>query len=294
MTTLDDVALVALGLVPHIGGKVLKTLLDKFETPAAVLAASVSDLLAVSGIGSQIAGRIRQVDLNATRRKMDEWRAQRIRILTLVSPGYPAMLRPLSDKPAVLFALGNWDPSNDQTIAVVGTRRPAESATQFAQLVSIRLAQKGWTVVSGLARGIDTAAHQGALAVIPSGKTVAVLGSGVKHVYPSENGSLVQRILGNGAVFSEVAPDTAPSSPQLVARNRIITGLSQAVVVIETGTAGGAMHAARFALAQQRAIFVVDLPSTGNQGLIQEGMAAIGPDEDGIAILLEALAQKPN
>jgi DNA processing protein len=154
-------------------------------------------------------------------------------------------------------------------MAIVGTRNPSAQAYQIATALGTHFAHSGSTVVSGLARGIDTAAHLGALQA--GGHTLAVLGSGVCNIYPPENAALAFRILETSALVSEVPPFDGPSTPRLVARNRIISGLSEGVIVVESNDDSGAMHAAKRAREQNRRVYTFDLPASGNQKLIAEG-----------------------
>lgn len=285
-----DPALIALALIPRIGGKTLTCLLDEFGTPEAVLMASPADLYRIPGIGEQTAQEIKQINLNALIHRLQKWQSQGIQVITWQSPHYPDKLKQLVDCPPVLFHYGGWHTKDPRTVAVVGTRTPTEPAAQFAQLLAYKLAEAGWTVISGLARGIDTSAHIGALA-IPVGVTVAVLGSGIKRIYPPENRHLARRLVARGGLLSEVAPTAEPSSGQLVARNRIISGLSQAVVLVETGIPGGAMHTVRFAKTQHRPIYVLNFAATGNQQLIAENIPTIQPDMAGINQFIEAIEE---
>jgi DNA processing protein len=182
----------------------------------------------------------------------------------------------LDDAPPTLFVRGHWEPLSDKTVAIVGTREPSPAAEQVAKELSMELAERGYTIVSGLAVGIDAAAHHGALAV--AGHTLAVLGSGVLNVYPPQHQDLAEAIQLRGALLSEVQPFAETNASALVARNRIITGLSQQVIVVETATDGGAMHAARFAGLQRRRLYTLDLPASGNRALLANGATGIRLD----------------
>lgn len=262
-----DPAFIALGSLPRIGSKSLRALLNVFETADAVLHADEAALRTIPGIGKQLAHQIKSLKIESMEQQIQQWEAEHIRILTWDSPDYPKLLGTLPDAPPVLFMRGGWNSQDEQTIAIVGTREPTEAARQFAQLLAYKLAEVGWTVVSGLARGIDTCAHEGALSFVQNGKTVAVLGSGVKEIYPPENEYLAQRMMPNGAILSEVLPEIGLSSAQLVARNRLITGLSRAVIVVEAKE-NSALHAVRFAEEQKRLVWVAEFPAPGNQRLL--------------------------
>ncbi len=284
MTDFDRVAWVALSLIPRLGRRTLAHLLDRFGSLEAILDASENELRTVRGIGSQTAAAIRAVDRDHTQAQMAAWEASGIAILLHGQAGYPAALDPLPDAPPVLFQRGTLLPQDDRAIAVVGTRSPTESSRQVARDLARVFAVHGWTVVSGLAAGVDTAAHQGALAA--PGRTLAVLGCGVQVVYPPENRALTDRIAAQGALLAEVAPDASPNSPALVARNRLITGLSRAVIVIETGESGGTLHAVRFAREQGRPLYALDHTAAGNRRLIAEGVSPLAPDPDAWEALL--------
>ncbi len=272
-------AWVALSLVEHVGAKKLRALADAFDGDLdAVLAADAKALQRVPGIGPKISAAIRAVDLAAVAASIPRWRDAGIALITLDDPAYPAALRQIADAPPTLFVIGTC--RDLRSVAVVGTRSPSRSAADAARQIGYELAQRGIQVISGLALGIDSAAHIGALAH-PSGVTSAVLGSGVLNVYPSGNRPLAQAIVARGALLSEVHPSAQPKPSTLVARNRIISGLCQALIVVETTVDGGAMHAARRAAEQGRQVYTLDLPASGNRALLNSGAAVITPDLGG-------------
>lgn len=285
-----DLAFIALALVPRLGSKLLQQLLGTFSSAEAVIAASPGDLLAVKGIGAQLVQHIQMIDLEETQRRLDVWQGDGVDVVTQAHPQYPPYLAKLPYAPAVLFMKGTWQPQKAKTLAIVGTREASTRALKIAYHLGQALAQEGWTIVSGLARGVDSAAHRGALGVV-GGQTVAVMGTGHDYYYPPENEDLALCIMQNGATISEFAPEVPPQASQFVTRNRLITGISQAVVMVEAGEQS-AMHAVRFAVEQGRPVFVVDLPSVGNRRLIQEGKYAILSAEagqDGVAGMLEQI-----
>ncbi|MCS7071212.1 MAG: DNA-protecting protein DprA, partial [Anaerolinea sp.] len=207
----------------------------------------------------------------------------------LIDPAYPAALARTADPPATLFLRGSGTFAA-RAAAIVGTRTPSDAARDAAGMLAIRLAERGWQIISGLAIGVDTAAHLGALAV-PAGSTIAVLGGGVLNVYPPGNRSLAQAVSLRGLLVSETHPQADVSPSALVARNRIITGLASVVIVVETSSEGGAMHAARRALDQGRTVLTVDPAfltgrASGNQALIDAGVRSIAPDDADLAALL--------
>jgi DNA processing protein len=267
----------ALALQPRIGMKTLRALVAHFGSAEAALNASESDLKAVEGVGALTAQRIATVDLDALRTQYHGWTRQGITLLTPDHPDYPTPLMSLDDAPPLLFALGKphlalWA----KTVAIVGTREPEQHMQALTQGLALRLALEGSTIISGLAQGIDTVAHLGALAA-KRGRTVAVMGSGVLNVYPPINQSLASQVIANGLILSEVPPSAEVTSSRLVARNRIISGLSRTVIVVQTEVDGGAMYAARTAFAQGRRVYAIDLPYSGNQQLIREGAIPLSP-----------------
>lgn len=275
---MTDSAWVALSLIERLGGKTLHALMMHFNhDPRAALAAGEDELRRVRGIGPRLAQQIRAVNLEAVERAIPAWQAAGVQILTWHDPAYPARLRALDDAPPTLFVRGRWRARWARSAAIVGTRAPQPESLRRAQNLASALAERGYMIVSGLALGIDTAAHLGALAV-PEGFTLAVLGCGALDVYPSSNRALAQAVLQRGALVSETHPQAAPNAGALVARNRIITGLSDLVIVVETEADGGAMHAARFALAQGRAVYAVDIPASGNRALIEAGAGVLPAD----------------
>ncbi|MBK8024865.1 MAG: DNA-processing protein DprA [Chloroflexi bacterium] len=273
-----DAAWVALSLVEHMGMTRLRALLAHFDSAEAVLRADESALRRVPGIGAVIAGAIHLADAHAIDADLLRWADQGIRVLTFMDADYPPLLRELPDAPATLFLRGPLDWTALDAVAIVGTRRPSPAGVTAAKRLSARLAGDGCCIVSGLARGIDTAAHTGAL--IAEGTTVAVLGCGVNQVYPPENAHLAEKILRvqRGGLISEVHPNGGTTASRLVARNRIIAGLCREVVVVESNDDGGAMHAARRAQELGRGVRTVDLPASGNRDLIAQGARLIDPD----------------
>lgn len=267
---MPDAAWVALSLAEHIGGKKLRALMAHFGgDPRAILNADAASLRQVPGIGPKIARIIENIDLAAVEAALPRWQAAGITLCALCDPSYPARLAAVDDAPPTLFIRGKLPAPTLRAVAIVGTRQPSRKAVETAEQLSMGLAQRGVVIVSGLALGIDRAAHLGALAV--GGRTLAVLGSGVLNIYPQANAPLAQAILARGAVISEVNPAAQPNATTLVARNRIISGLSDALIVVESSVEGGAMHAARRALEQGRKVYAVESDASGNRALIAAG-----------------------
>ena len=194
-----------------------------------------------------------------------------IEILSVEDPNYPNMLKRISGVPDKLYKLGGLADMNESCVAIVGTRKPTVNAIEVTQTLASKLVTAGFTVVSGLAAGIDEYAHKGTLASL--GKTIAVLGTDVSTVYPSKNRWLAEKIQENGCLLSEHFLHASPSPRNLVQRNRIISGLSLATIVIQANQSGGTMHTARFAKNQDRYIFACQWSdnSEGTKILARDG-----------------------
>lgn len=285
-----DPAWVALSLVDHLGARRLLALRERYgDDLQAAIGAPEADLRQIRGIGPRIAAGIRAADVARIRAALPVWEDAGIRVLPLTDPGYPPALAGISDPPATLFVRGRGA-FQARSAAIVGTRTPSNAAREAAQTLAVTLANQGWQIVSGLALGVDAAAHLGALAV-PSGTTTAVLGGGVLNIYPTSNRSLAQAVGLRGLLISETHPQADVSPSTLVARNRIITGLAAVIIIVETTSEGGAMHAARRASEQGRVVLTVDPAhltggATGNQALIDSGVPAIAPDGRDLAVQL--------
>ena len=275
----DQRALIGLSLVSGVGPQRLRALLAAFETPSAIFRASRSTLTQVDGVGGQTAEAILTFDDRAAvRREMK--RADDLGA-SLVSPWderFPDRLREIYDPPAFLWMRGTLPEDDRPMVAVVGTRRCTDYGRTQAHHFGAELARRGFTVVSGLAYGIDAAAHKGALDA--GGRTVAVLGSGVGRIYPQKHTALAKRIAESGAVVSEYGLDAAPDAPHFPERNRILSGLALGTLVVESYSEGGALITARLALEQNREVFAVPGAITkdssrGTNRLIQKGHAKL-------------------
>ncbi len=283
---IDDAlaAEVLLSLVPGVGPRIRKTLLAHFGSAHAVLAAAQSDLRQVPGIGTKISRA-----LAAARREIDVapelalCEKHGIALLAESVPGYPDRLREIPDPPGVLFVRGRIEPADGLAVAIVGTRHATHYGREQAERLASGLARAGYTVVSGLARGIDAAAHRGALNA--GGRTLAVLGSGVLNIYPPEHVELAEEICQRGAVMSENAPRSPPVAGAFPQRNRIITGLALGVIVVEANERSGALISARHAMEQGREVFAVpgrvdSRTSRGCHRLIRDGAKLIESVDD--------------
>ncbi len=267
-------ALVGLCLVPGIGGVTLRALLRQFGTVETIRGASPAALQTVPGVGPRIAQAIQDIDPETTAARIARWRAAGIGLLTWSDLRYPARLHALPDAPPLLFTRGQLPLPHEDTLAVVGTRHPTPAARRLAEALGAALAARGWIIVSGLAWGVDIAAHTGAL---QAGQTVAVLGGGLGRIQPKKY-ALAGRIEAHGLLLSEQPPETPPSPPGLVARNRLISGLSRATIVIEAGENSGSLYTARFAYRQGRPLYAVENSSAGNAALLASGAIPIPPD----------------
>lgn len=280
----DLVAEVRLSMVRGIGPRLRSLLLSAFETPGQVLGAAASDLQRVDGIGKTLATRIadahQQIDAEAEIRLAHE---NGIRILTLQSPDYPRLLKEVHDPPGVLYCRGNLLPADQMAVAIVGTRHATRYGLAQAERLSTELARRGVTVVSGLARGIDGAAHRAAIAA--GGRTYAVLGSGILRLYPPEHLRLADEVSANGCLMSEMPPRMPPLSGSFPQRNRVISGLTLGTLVIEAADRSGALITARHAGEQGREVFALPGPadsrlSRGCHRLIKDGAKLVETVDD--------------
>ena len=255
LTKEDELHWLALRLVSGLGTRKANQLLSQFRTPTAIFRASRSDLEAsglAGGVAQSIASGCTFDDAVDQQQRMLEANAA---LVTFNDPLYPACLKEIFDPPIVLFARGRMELLQSIMLGVVGTRRPTAYGIAATERLSADLAQAGLTIISGMARGIDTAAHRSALAV--GGDTVAVFGCGVDLVYPAENRKLATEIAEKGLLLSEF-PMGAPAYPQnFPIRNRIISGMSVGVLIVEGAQYSGSSITAKMALDQQREVFAV-------------------------------------
>ncbi|MEQ8672708.1 MAG: DNA-processing protein DprA [Aggregatilineales bacterium] len=284
-----DVAWLALSLIKQIGGKTFRALLAEFDNdPYAVISASTKDLRKVPRIGEKIAAAIHGIDLDATQNAMTRWLDAGVQIMTFDDPRYPQRFKTVPDAPPILFMLGGEKALNPaRTAAIIGTREPSPQAKAIIPMLVEALVQQDVTVMSGLAFGVDYEAHFHTLSHGQRGCSVAVLGSGILNIYPREHTQLAQALTKHqqGAILCEVAPSATVSTPGLVARNRLISGLSDIVIIVESSVTGGAMHARRFATTQGRRIATFDLPQSGNQQLLKDGALKLPMDDTLINVI---------
>ena len=280
----EEDALLALHLVPNLGPVRIRRLLSQFSSGKGVLAATPEALEAVQGISHEMAASIAAAGTNG------EWEAEKRRftslgawLLTENDPRYPACLKQLANAPVLLQVLGTLTESDQHAIGVVGSRHCTYYGTECAKRFGYQLAYAGLTVVSGLARGIDTAAHLGALAA--KGRTIAVIGSGLGDLYPPENRAIAERIAKRGAVVSEFPMEFPPNPQTFPYRNRVVAGWSKGLLVVEAGMKSGALITANLALDNGRQVYAIPGPidrssSGGTNRLIQQGAKLVAGPED--------------
>jgi DNA processing protein len=269
--------------VPGVGNLLYKRMIDRFGSPDAVLKASRSEIIRTEGVSERLAATIlAHKTPDYVNKEMDLISEKNFGIVTMTDPDYPPLLLEIPDPPPYLYVSGKLNGSSDN-IAVVGSRNATGYGVEMTKILCTDLASYNITIVSGMARGIDTAAHEGAL--IGNGKTIAVLGSGLERIYPAQNKKLFQMISENGAVISELPLDAEPDGFNFPARNRIISGLSLGTVVVEATKKSGSLITARFAAEQNRDVFAVpgsirSFKSTGTHTLIKQGAKLVENAKD--------------
>jgi DNA processing protein len=268
-------ALIALNLIEHVGPVRARSLLEHFGDAPKILTASKSALLHVRNIGDETAEAIstweKTIDLAGELKRIADFGCH---VLISSDENYPAMLREIYDPPLVLYVKGGLTAKDKNAVAMVGSRQTTHYGLESARKLAYQLAYTGVTVVSGGARGIDTAAHQGALA--GKGRTVAVLGTGINLIFPTENAELFERIAANGAVITQFPFNRPADKQSFPIRNRIVAGMTLGTVVVEANLTSGALITANFATEYGRQVFAVpgriDSPrSKGCHDLIKKG-----------------------
>ncbi|UCF27285.1 MAG: DNA-processing protein DprA [Chloroflexota bacterium] len=265
---------VAFSLVKGIGAVRFQAILNFFGDPQIAWGAP-GEALREAGLSDKVVENLLElrssIDLDQV---WEQLQAQGVTVLIQTDDAYPRRLREIDQSPPVIYLKGELTEGDEWAVAVVGTSRVTAYGRQVAEEIAATLARNGITVVSGMARGIDSISHQAALNA--GGRTVAVLGSGVDIIYPPENRQLAQQIIENGCLVSDYSPGTPPEASNFPPRNRLISGLSLAVVVIEAGNTSGALITASFAADQGREVFAVpgNITSPGSNGtnrLIRDG-----------------------
>ncbi|MGA2604161.1 MAG: DNA-processing protein DprA [Verrucomicrobiia bacterium] len=278
-------AYIALNMVDGIGPIRVRALLDRFREPQAILSATRTDLMQVEGVGDEVARSItswqEKVDLDGELQRIEK---AGVRVVTRDDAEYPKNLREVYDPPIILYVKGSLSERDALSIAIVGSRRTTLYGQDMARKLAYQLGRVGVTVVSGLARGIDTAAHKGALQA--KGRTVAVIGCGIDIVYPAENEKLANEIVEKGgAVVTEFPFGVKPDRQNFPMRNRIISGWSLGAVVVEANLKSGALITASQAAEQGRQVFAVpgradSILSRGTNKLIKDGAKLTEDAED--------------
>lgn len=284
--TLDSLAL---SLVTGVGPRLQAALLERFGTPRSVLQQNAASLLTVPGIGPQLAASLTEPDLRSNAEAvLAECRRLNVDLLCGEHPEFPGRLREICDAPSLIYRRGTILPQDNLAIAIVGSRRCTTYGRRQADRLAGTLARAGFTIVSGLARGIDAAAHRAALNA--GGRTIAVLASGVRDIYPPEHLELAEEISHRGAIISEMPLDQKPRPGLFPQRNRIISGLCLGVIVVEATRNSGALYTARHAMEQGREVFALpgnadSFASEGCHDLIRDGVTLIRHADDVLAEL---------
>ncbi len=275
-----------------------RRLIERFTTPENIFASSFEDLCSVDGITPAMAWEIESfrhpsADVEEEIRKIND---AGIKLIHLNHQDYPERLKNIYAPPLYFYMNGTLTPEDNNALAIVGTRSPTPYGRKVSEMLASELTSAGFTIVSGMARGIDSTAHRSALKT--GGRTIAVLGCGADIAYPRENKNLMHEIIGNGAVISEFPMGTWPDKKNFPQRNRIISGLSMGVIVVEAAEKSGSLITARFAMDQGREVFSVpgniNSPSSrGTNHLIQQGAKAITNVNDILEEFEQLLTLRP-
>ena len=297
MTRDPRYAWLALSRISGIGRVLYRRLIDRFGAPSGVFQSDRQELLAVEGLREQTARNILNFKgEDAVKGEIEALDRLRIHLLTLRDPLYPPLLAEIHDPPPFLYYQGCPSEQDQRVMAMVGSRNGSAYGIKVTERLAYSLARQGLTIASGLARGIDTAAHEGAL--LAKGRTVAVLGSGLDVIYPPENRKLAERIVETGMICSEFPPGTLPERQNFPVRNRIISGMSLGVVIVEAGLRSGSLITARLALEQGREVFAVpgsieSFKSSGTHRLIKQGAKLVEQAQDILEEIPAASSGRP-
>jgi DNA processing protein len=285
----------ALERIPRVGPLTIARLIKAFGRPEAAMQADFAQIVRLSGLSEKMARSIAEFQVPADEILKDMATLERLgaRVITRWDSDYPANLQQIYDPPAILFVRGAFCPEDNRAVAVVGSRNATLYGLEMAESITRDLIRAEVTIVSGLARGVDAAAHRAALK--HGGRTIGVLGCGLDIDYPRENRSLVTEMLRSGAVISEFRPGAAPLATNFYRRNRIVSGLAKGVVVIEASRTSGSLITAAHALDQNRDVLavpgnVMNSRSKGPHHLIKQGAALVESGEDVVRALFESSA----
>ncbi|MGH7273320.1 MAG: DNA-processing protein DprA [Nitrospiria bacterium] len=290
MSDQELIGWLALKKIPRLGDAALQRLMEVFDSSQAVFSASMNEIMERASFSEQLAGALKKPSAqHQAQAEVKKLRGEGITVITLKDAGYPKSLSAINDPPPILYIRGELLPSDNQAVAIVGSRKASPYGIRTAERIANELSAHGFTIVSGLARGVDSAAHLGALAA--EGRTIAVLGCGLDNLYPPENAGLREKIAQHGAVISEFPLGTAPLPAHFPHRNRIISGLSLGTLVVEAAERSGSLITAQCALEQGREVFAIpgNLGATNSQGtnrLIKAGAKLVEEIQD----ILEELA----
>lgn len=270
--------------LPKMTDVKLKNLLKNFKSPEAIFEASLKDLIEVAGIEQDLALAIKSYrQSDETRKKIEVGQRLNIKTISFLDENYPKNLTTINDFPSVLFVRGEIKNEDSKALAIIGTRSATDYGKQIAEKFAYELASYGITIVSGLARGIDTIAHKGAIK--GKGRTIAVLGCGIDIYYPPENRNLYSEIAENGTVLTEFNFGTPPLAHHFPQRNRLISGLAIAVLAVEARSKSGVLNTVEWAANQGRDVYVVpgDIRSKTSEGtnqLIKDGAKPVSSIQD--------------
>lgn len=279
-----------LSLIKGLGAIKKKKLLEIYKTPENIYKLDKDELLKIEGIGEKLADKMLNENVRASVSKHIEYmQKNKIDIININVESYPQQLKKIYDAPISLYIKGNKEILNNKALAIVGCREASDYGKKAAKYFAYNLAQNKFNIVSGLAKGVDSYAHVGSLCVENKescGKTIAVVGNGLDTIYPSENRKLADKIIeSGGAIISEYPLGTKPDKMNFPARNRIISGISDGVIVVEAKERSGTLITVDFALEQGRDVFVVpgninSINSVGTNDLIKQGAKLVTTYKD--------------
>ncbi len=282
--------------IPFLGNAIYTRLIDRFQSPEVILTASEAELGSVEKISTKIIHGIihHKIYVDKAKIELEQIFKNNIKIVTIMDSFYPVLLKQIPDPPLLLTYYGTLD-SESPCVSIIGSRTATSYGLSTAENLSFKLSLKGFQIVSGLARGIDAMAHKGALRA--KGKTIAVLGSGLKKIYPKENESLFHEIAESGTVFSEFKVDADPMPGHFPVRNRIIAGLSCGSIIVEAARRSGSLITARLAAEYNREVFAVpgsikSRNSEGTHSLLKQGAKLVETEIDIIDELYHFIHKK--
>lgn len=265
-----------LSLINGIGARKKRKLLEKYNFPQKIYQLTKKDLVSSKIMSEDIADNFCNMEIkNSVYKHIEYMQKHNIDIINITDKNYPSILKEIYDPPISLYIKGNKEILSNKSIGIVGCRIASDYGIKAAKYFSYNLAKDGYNIISGLARGIDSYSHIGCIA--SNGKTIAVVGNGLDTIYPRENDLLAKKIIeNNGAIISEYPLGTKPEKSNFPARNRIISGLSQALIVVEAKEKSGSLITADFALEQGKSVYAVpgninSINSVGTNDLIKQG-----------------------